>query len=155
MAEKGKRHLLEGKPVVDARHGLEITVTTKDIANARRNKDASSCPVAWAIKRIYKTPQARVHLTRSYMLEPDRDIWTRFETPAGVKAELIAWDRGGAFQPGDYHLDRPALYHRLGYQERRKPKSRHEVARVRKYHKIESVRRGSSRYPNAPAGSNP
>lgn len=93
---------IAGKRVVDATKPVTITITTRDVANGD-NKNPSSCAAARAAKHsIAECIGARVHIGRVY-IEQDKK-WVRYNTPDSLKQEIIAFDRGGTFAPGEYTL---------------------------------------------------
>lgn len=93
---------IAGKRVVDATKPVTIKITPRDIA-AGDNKNPSSCAAAKAAKHsIEECISARVHIGRVY-IEQDKK-WVRYNTPDSLKQEIIAFDRGGTFAPGEYIL---------------------------------------------------
>lgn len=93
---------IAGKRVVDATKPVTIKITPRDIASGD-NKNPSSCAAAKAAKHsIEECISARVHIGRVY-IEQDKK-WVRYNTPDSLKQEIIAFDRGGSFAPGEYTL---------------------------------------------------
>jgi hypothetical protein len=92
---------INGKPVVDASRKLTINITKADTIKGG-NKDPGACAAARACIRTPKTLSARVHLGRVYIEQKDK--WLRFQTPGALRSEIIAFDRGGKFEPGEYKL---------------------------------------------------
>jgi hypothetical protein len=92
---------INGKPVVDATRKLTINITRADTVKGA-NKDPGACAAARACIRTPKTLSARVHLGRVYIEQKDK--WLRFQTPGALRSEIIAFDRGGKFEPGEYKL---------------------------------------------------
>ena len=92
---------INGKKVVDATKSVKIMITKKDTVEGD-NKNPSSCAAARAAKRIENCISARVHLGRVYIEQKDK--WVRYQTPEALRSEIIAFDRGGSFQPGEYDL---------------------------------------------------
>ncbi len=93
---------IAGKRVVDASKPVTITITPRDVASGD-NKNPSSCAAAKAAKHsIAECISARVHIGRVY-IEQDKK-WVRYNTPDSLKQEIIAFDRGGTFAPGEYIL---------------------------------------------------
>lgn len=134
--KKGKR-LLEGLPVIDAENALLLEIKRPDILGSTK-ADASNCAAARALKRCYGS-DAKVFLTRTYVKVGK--AWARFITPPSISREITAFDRGAAFQPGEYTLNPPPKTMRLDYKARptgpkRKAgtsnKPRHITAAVRK-----------------------
>jgi len=93
---------IAGKRVVDATKPVTITITPRDVAKGD-NKNPSGCAAAMAAKHsIAECISARVHIGRVY-IEQDKK-WVRYNTPDPLKQEIIAFDRGGTFAPGEYTL---------------------------------------------------
>jgi hypothetical protein len=93
---------IAGKRVVNATKPVTITITPKDVATGD-NKNPSSCAAAKAAKHsIEECISARVHIGRVYIEQEKK--WVRYNTPDSLKQEIIAFDRGGTFAPGQYVL---------------------------------------------------
>lgn len=90
---------IKGLPVYDAVTALEITVTAADVREGKK-KNAHSCAAARAICREAKAEQAIVHLSRAYVRQANS--WLRYSVSNNVRSEILAFDRGGEFAPGDY-----------------------------------------------------
>ena len=98
-----KLKMIDGLPVFDAKRPLRLSITTQDIVGASP-KHPQDCAMARAAMRALHVIEARVHLTRTY-LRTNNHNWVRYETPGRVRAEIIAYDRGGTFQPLDVRLN--------------------------------------------------
>jgi hypothetical protein len=109
---KNRKHTFEGLPMVDADGPLDIEITRKDIARSDLKKP-DNCAIAVACKRLFHT-EVRVHLTRTYLKDPNANRWVRFKTPTRAKQEIVAFDRGGKFAPGTFTLTPPPTSDRLG-----------------------------------------
>ena len=147
---------INGKKVVDATKLLHIEITKQD-AERGRNKDPGGCAAALAIVRSFKkegAKAARVHLGRIYVEYPDK--WVRYKTPAGLKTEIVSFDRGRSskFMEGTYGLQPIPPTARLGARKGRDwgktatskltKSKRPKIARA--IHQIEGVRaRGANR----------
>jgi hypothetical protein len=92
---------INGEKVRDATEALKITITPKDVAKGD-TKDPASCAAAQACMREHHASAARVHVARTY-LKIGKE-WVRYQTPAALRSEIVAFDRGGSFEPGDYSL---------------------------------------------------
>jgi hypothetical protein len=92
---------INGKKVVDATRKLKINITKADTVKGA-NKNPGSCAAARACCRLPKVLSARVHLGRVYIEQKDK--WLRFQTSEALRSEVIAFDRGGSFAPGQYQL---------------------------------------------------
>ncbi len=92
---------IEGKTVQDAKKPMHITITREDV-RAGAKKDASDCAAAQALMRQEHCQAARVHASRTYIKKGGK--WTRYATPPALRSEVVAFDRGGKFEPGEYQL---------------------------------------------------
>ncbi len=84
--------------VIDATKKLTIRITEEDVKKGGL-KNAKACAAARAIKRIGHFKNARVHISRTYVQNKAGD-WVRYTTPAALRREIVAFDRGGSFEPG-------------------------------------------------------
>lgn len=111
-ARKGR--LFEGLPVVDADHDIALVITKADVS-ASTVKDPGNCAAARAGRRELKR-DVRVFLSRMYVKEEDRHgaRWVRYLTPENAAREIVSFDRGSAFVPGEYNFVAPRLGQRLG-----------------------------------------
>jgi hypothetical protein len=97
---------IAGKKVVDAKRPAKIVITVRD-TKIGDNKNPSSCAAALAAKRdVPECLSARVHIGRVYIEHKDK--WVRYLTPEALRTEIVAFDRGGSFQPGGYVLKAPS-----------------------------------------------
>lgn len=96
---------IDGLPVFDAKKAISLTVTAKDVDNADP-KRPNNCAVAIACRRSTQAKEVRVHLGRVYVRTNDQN-WQRFITPRPMRSEIIAFDRGGNFEPGTFTLSAP------------------------------------------------
>lgn len=103
--------LLEGLPVVDGTKDIVFSVTKTDVSGAVK-KNPAKCAAANAGRRELKT-DVRVFLTRTYVKGKDR--WERYITPESASREIVAFDRGSEFEPGEYVLKAPTATQRLGH----------------------------------------
>lgn len=131
---------LDGIKVVDAKRELTIRVTPLD-AKRGATKDPSSCAAARACIRDAHCTQARVHLGRTYLLVNGK--WVRYRTPASVRSEIIAFDRGARFDAGDYTLRPMGPGAQLGAgrgsnTSRSRPKHKQKMRKP--YHVVSGVR---------------
>jgi hypothetical protein len=115
---------ISGLPVFDAREPISFSVTKRDI-NRGGVREPDSCAIALACKREFHSKDVRIHLTYSYLLE--KDHWLRYRTPSCITREIVAFDRGGTFEPGEYTLLVPFKSDRIGIL---KPLRKHYNKRV-------------------------
>ena len=107
---------IDGLPVKDAKKSIRLEIMRDDIVNARK-KDSTCCAVAKACKRGLSVKAVKVHLTRLY-LNTDGKCFTRYIVGGAMRSEIIAFDRGGKFQPGIYNLAVPDKTKALGYYKK-------------------------------------
>lgn len=93
--------ILNRKSVVNATRKLSIHITPKDISRGN-TKNPASCAAALACLRNPKIKAARVHISTTYLQMDGK--WVRYRTPESLRGEIVAFDRGAKFQPGDYIL---------------------------------------------------
>lgn len=86
---------------VDAKASIVLHISKTDV-RLGATKDASCCAAARALCRQEKIEAARVYLSRTYIKRGGK--WVRFMTPSALRNEIIAFDRGGQFEPGEYTL---------------------------------------------------
>lgn len=92
---------LEGKPVFNSSRPMEIYITKEDVSFAK-SKEPDACAAAVACMRNPGVQQAKVHLSVTFL--KIRGKWLRYRTPIALRDEIVAFDRGGKFYPGDFKL---------------------------------------------------
>jgi hypothetical protein len=127
---------LDGQPVRDATADTVITIQHRDINHGKPNSPGE-CPAARACCRGLHATEALIYRTKTYLRNGKG--WTRYVTPASLRTELVAFDRGGRMMPGDHIIRAPKGTERLGRHKPTGPKSRSGKPR-RKWHLTESVR---------------
>ncbi len=103
---KGPPHtnMINGRPVVNATRKVLLHISAAD-AKKGNVKDPGACAAALAaIRAVPDTIAARIHLGRAYLLNKKTNKWMRYKTPDALRSEIVAFDRGGSFEPGDYEL---------------------------------------------------
>jgi hypothetical protein len=121
--------------VKDASKRLTLEVTKHDAANSHRKKH-SECAMAVACKRAMKLDGVIVSATTAYLIKDT--VATRYELPMAAQKEVVAFDRGGGFSPGEYQLLKPS--HNLGRQEGGKDKRARGTEPKRRHHYTEGIR---------------
>ena len=106
-----KQTKFDTKNVTDATEDITLTILPTDIIGADL-KTPGNCVAARACRR-QENLEARIHITRVY-LRNGGTVWTRYIVPTNLRTEIIAYDRGGAFVPGTYHLKAPKSAEKLG-----------------------------------------
>lgn len=92
---------IDGKKVINASKPVLIKITTEDCKTGRTKKP-DMCAAALACQRDLKCIQARVHISTTYV-ETNKH-WLRYRTPGGLRDEIISFDRGTGFHPGEFIL---------------------------------------------------
>lgn len=134
---------IQGMDVVDANEELEVTITAQDIKLSKK-KSAHECAAARALCREHHAEAAYVHFSRAYIKK--NNTWYRYQVPAMLRSEVLAFDRGGNFEPGDYTLKPVQPTVRLDAPVRKKQYSKNGTKpqrgnRPRKpYHVVTGVR---------------
>lgn len=129
--------VIDGIPVVNALESIKITITKRDIGEARRKK-AAYCVAAKACKDKLACTDARVYLSRTYLRFNGE--WRRYMTPKTLRTELIAFDRGGAFQVGTFEFMPVAPSKRSGKQQGSKKRTPGEGVKHGKLRHLTGVR---------------
>lgn len=141
MKTKKQRTYL-GLPVVDAPEGKGITLTvTKADVNGSTKSDPANCAAARAGQRELKR-EVHVFLSRAYVKDTDKKRWVRYITPEAASREIISFDRGSSFVPGEYTFKAATKWQKLGMERGEstrpgtgKPQTnpRHVTAEVREW----------------------
>lgn len=139
---------IKGLPVRDASKKIRIVIAAQD-AKFGENKDPGHCAVARAcLRQVPHCSEARIHIGRTYLRFGDH--WLRYATAPALRGQIITFDRGGKFDPGEYFLNplpksmllkrgkatgtKPKLKRGRPGRHRAKP---HRVLGVRGYHEYE------------------
>lgn len=118
--------------VRDAKEPIEIEVTKGD-SNAKAVKDHTACAMAVACKRKLKLDGVIVSRCAAYLIKDK--IAMRYAVPSSVTREIVSFDRGADFAPGDYYLLPPKESQLLGQRAHRPSKDRAEAGNGKKRHK--------------------
>lgn len=139
----GMRNTLDGLPVLNAKRGVKLHVIDNDIKRADR-KVPEDCVVARTCRRQMHAKEVRVHLGRVYVRQ-NAGNWLRYMTPRSLRTEIISYDRGGRFEPGEYHLSAPTpTARKAGHQGSAwaRPKKGRKGKKRRPMHVVTDVRIG-------------
>lgn len=107
--------------VKDATSPVTLEIRPSDIKSAGKRKSPCDCPIAKACKRQFgvNITAAVIYPRVAYLIKGNEAV--RFGIPESARKELSFWDRGGEFDPGSYHLSKPAR--KLGAQRKTGPKN--------------------------------
>jgi hypothetical protein len=89
--------------VVNATMSRIITITEEDISRGEK-RDPAGCAAAISCCRLPRVAEARVHTSTTYLRERPGKKWLRYRTPSALKYGMIAFDRGGTLEAGEYIL---------------------------------------------------
>lgn len=100
---------IDGLPIRNAKRDMVITVSARDISISKK-KDHGHCVLAEAIRRHENAADVKVYLSRTFVRFKGSNEYLRYETPKSLYREIIAFDRGGSFEPGTYELLKPSKW---------------------------------------------
>ena len=98
--------------VTDADSDLMVNVTKNDEKSSRR-KDHGDCAMAVAVKRQENATHVIISSSTAYVIKGKEAI--RYKVPEAVSREVVSFDRGSSFEPGDYKLKAMPKSGRLGH----------------------------------------
>jgi len=93
---------IDGLPVRDLKKPLKLVISDEDCRRGNA-KTPSSCAAALAACKLPKITEARVHIGRIF-LNVSNKYWLRGKTPGALRTEIVSFDRGGKFEPGEYTI---------------------------------------------------
>lgn len=99
---------IKGMKIKDAKRGLPVRIEARDIKGSKR-REPDACAAARAIMRQCEVDDARVYRNVVYARHKGQKHYTRYRTPTRVREELIAFDRGGSFEPVSVTLLPPSI----------------------------------------------
>lgn len=143
---------IAGLKVVDATKPLLLHITLGDVKHGD-NKNPSACAAAQCIMRQEHVDAVRVHIGRTYLRMKGDKKWTRYKTGDALRTEIVSFDRGGKFAPGEYYItplppsqrEKALAGKRQGGRDAPGRKRKPKVARVH-LHQVTGIRaRGATR----------
>lgn len=126
---------IKGLRVINARRPVTVTITPHDVGTGKDKAPKSCAAAKGAIHSIPNCVEARVHLSRVYIKRKDRNVWERYHTSAALRGEILAFDRGGRFEPGEYILQP------MGKSERQRKRSGSDTNRNTKRNHVRKPRK--------------
>lgn len=94
---------IKGLPVRDATKKVKIVIAASD-AKFGSSKEPGMCAAARAcLRQVPNCSEARVHIARTYLRFGDH--WLRYQTAEALRDQVITFDKGGKFDPGEYYLN--------------------------------------------------
>lgn len=97
---------LDGLPVVDAIKRLTLHISDQDCKVGRTRRPESCAAALACLREVPGCTEARAHIARTYVKvgAGSKAHWVRYKTPGSLRGEILAFDRGGRFMPGEYEL---------------------------------------------------
>jgi len=103
--------------IEDAAECVEIEVTKQDDKIAKK-KDHKTCAMAVACKRKLGLDGVLISINTAYLVKGTKA--RRYHLPQSVAREVVSFDRGAGFAPGQYQLSKVPKSLRLGTKQRNK-----------------------------------
>lgn len=129
---------INGRLVVNATKSVVLKITQADIAKGKL-KSPAGCAAAVACKRQLHATEARVHVGRVYLRFNGK--WHRYLTSGPLRSEIVAFDRGGTFEAGEYVLRKMGPSRKTGKRQgAEKWRTGGRGKKRGKYHIITNVR---------------
>jgi len=107
-----KTYTINGRQCIDATESMNLYITDIDCQLASR-KDHTNCVISRACMKLTGC-DVLVYRSRVYVKQTYQDVWVRYVIENTLHTQVIAFDQGGKFNPGQYTLNKPALDKRLG-----------------------------------------
>jgi hypothetical protein len=101
--QAGQPRTYRGKRVEDATTNFRFNVLMDDCRRGKAD-DPQACAGARAIKRSYPAEVLAVHVHRQVTMVELKNKVIRFRTPHGLRDQLLRFDAGKKFDPGNYHI---------------------------------------------------
>jgi len=114
--------------VTDADDDLMVEVNEKD-GKVSRRKDHNECAMAVAVRRQEKASSVIISSRTAYVIKGTEAV--RYKVPEAVGKEVVSFDRGSSFEPGDYKLKAMPKSGRLGARQERADSGRGSVSYAR------------------------
>ncbi len=133
-----KRMKINGLPVKNGKKSILLHITDSDVKKGKV-KNPMGCAAAIACTRSLGASEARVHVGRTYLRYNGH--WERYMTSDALRSEIVSFDRGGKFEPGDYMLLKlQPSYANRSKQGAYKKKPKKETKKRAKYHTLTNIR---------------
>jgi hypothetical protein len=107
-----KTYTINGRQCIDATESISLNITDNDCQLASR-KDHANCVLSRACMK-HTGSDVLVYVSRVYVKQIHQDVWVRYVIENTLRTQVVAFDQGGAFNPGQYVLNKPASDKRLG-----------------------------------------
>jgi hypothetical protein len=142
---------IDGEPVANSATTLRLTISEDDIKRGKRGQPNACAIAVAAMEKIKGCTAAQIHRRIAYLNINGK--WRRYRIPAGLWAEIIAFDRGGRFFPGEHDLNAPPIEPLVKPKRKRSTSSASYISnrKRRPYRLIPGVREAGQR--NEPAKS--
>ena len=105
--------------IKDATRAVTIEVTKSDVRSSQ-TKSHRTCAIATACKRMLHLDGVVISRAIAYLIKDG--VATRYRVSDAAAREVIAFDRGGSFEPGEYRLVKPDHTIALGVERGTEPR---------------------------------
>lgn len=123
--------------VVDATRQAPIEVTKRD-AEAKGKKDHTACALAVACKRKFHLDGVLISRCVAYLVKGKQA--RRFHVPHSISREVVSYDRGAEFSPGQYVLKAVPIQLRFGVKVPGNKRKREHTKNQRFRHVTNKIR---------------
>jgi hypothetical protein len=89
--------------IVNANKPLIIEVP-EQLTHSKRRKNSYHCVFAEACQKIPQVEEAIVHLSTAYLRFKGEKVFKRYRVQTRLRDQIVAFDRFGVFDPGEYTL---------------------------------------------------
>jgi hypothetical protein len=89
--------------IINAETPLLITVPAQ-LTKSKRRKNSYHCVFAEACQLIPQVEEAIVHLSTAYLRFKGEDTFRRYRVQTKLRDQIVAFDKYGDFEPGEYRL---------------------------------------------------
>jgi len=127
----------EVKHVTDAGRNSVVEVTKRD-TNSATVRNHKACALAVACKRKENTDGVVISVKTAYIVKGDKA--TRYALPESVSREIVSFDKGGEFSPGNYRMLAPSPSIRIGSRQGGANSKPNSGKPKRYFHKTEGIR---------------
>lgn len=134
VVQRVRHYFPEVDSVVDATKPVIVTVKDTDNSTSKK-KTHDACALAHACERERVCDAALIFPRIAFLVKGKTAI--RYRVPESVTREIVVFDRGGDFAPGDYQLSPCSKRDRLGNKTPRNNSKRNKKTRA--YRKPEVV----------------
>src|SRR3982751_2511495 len=109
---------IDGEPVLNAAMNVRLVIDEQDISRGKRRAPTACAIAVAAMQKVPGCSAAQIHRRCAYLNIKGK--WRRYNIPSSLWAEIVAFDRGGKFYPGEHDLSSPPLAALLPVKKKRR-----------------------------------